>query len=194
MSTPAKRALFTTPSRSTKRRKTMAKRGAGRFLIPRSLVPETKFHSDGVLGTSTTNYAYQSIPISILSGSGTNARVGAKIRILRMRVMYDFSQISLTEAVRISVVIPKDPSTTPALGNAITPWDTNSFTVLFDRLLGDDTALVSGTFDVKGPLNVDYASTGNTCLRNNVYVYVQSAGQAAAMRLKVTVATWYTDN
>lgn len=191
----AKRALFTTPSRSTSKRRRITPQSRTVMRVPRALLPETKqFRSTGLIIPSTTDSAYHSIYAAMAQAVGGNQFVGSKFRMLRLRVMYDLSQLSLTEGLRISVVIPKNPSTTPSLSSAVDPWDTQQYTVLFDRLLGDDTSLVTGTFDVKGPITLEGDTSGVTCLRNNVYVFFYSAGNGAAIANRFEYAMWFTDN
>lgn len=189
----AKRALFTTPSRSTPKRRRITPQTRQVMRIPRSLLPETKQFIRSIL-TGTTNTAYSSIYQDMSQGDDGTQFVGTKFRMLRLRVMYDFSQLSLTEGVRMSVVIPKNPSVVPSLLSAITPWDTQQYTVLFDRIVGDDTSLVTGTFDVKGPITLEGDSSGFTPLRNNVIVYFQSASSGANLASKVNYQMWFTDN
>ncbi|CAN8138887.1 hypothetical protein THIOSC15_1210002 [uncultured Thiomicrorhabdus sp.] len=109
--------------------------------------------------------------------------------------MYDFSQLTLSEGVRISVVIPKDPSIAPVITDHIDPWDTQTRTVIFDRILGDSAELLAGTFDVLGPINLEGDSTGTSPLRNNVHIYVHSAanGTNLASSNNISYSMWFTD-
>lgn len=188
----AKRALFTTPSSRTKRRKATP-RSKPRMSIPRSLLPETKQFSGAASVVLNTNVTCQQLTAAMTQGDRGDEFSGSKWRMLRMRIFYDFSQLSLTEGVRMSVVIPKDPNVTPSLTSAIAQWDTRSTTVLFDRLVGDDTALVTGTFDVVGPINVELNQGGTGALRNNIWIYFHSANSGTAMSSKNTFSVWYTD-
>jgi len=194
MSPTAKRALFQTPSRSSKRTKTMtARRGATR--IPKSLMPEMKQTVAATLTTNTSNYAYSSIPLDLAQGDTSKNFDGAKFRIARIRVMYDFLGVTgfLAEGVRVSVIIPKDPTFIP-VGPVTThsPWGTDEYTVLYDALLPADSATSAGTFDVTGPINCEMNSTGTASLRNNVYVFVQSVGNGSSLKSDFSYSVWFT--
>lgn len=193
MSTPtAKRSLFQTPTRAAKRRKASAKKPSMR--IPRSLLPETKQYLQSSLTNATTNAAYSFIPIDMTQGVQSTQFLGSKFRISRIRVFYDVdSSITLTKGVRISVLMNKDPSSTPSLSSELIPWDTTSNTVVHDMFLPNDPGLRTGTFDVVGPFNVEMSTTGSNCQRNNLTVWIQSAGVGAALRTQVSYAVWYTD-
>jgi len=194
MSPTAKRALFQTPSRSSKRTKTMTTRRAA-TRIPKSLMPEMKQKVALVLTNSTTNYAYSSIPIDLNQGDAGSEFIGTKFRIARIRVMYDFSGLigTLTEAVRISVIIPKDPSVAPVgTVSSKVPWDNLEQTVLHSMLLPPDLSTSAGTFDVTGPINVEMSHSGGIALRNNVHIIVQSVNQGIALKSDVSYAVWFT--
>lgn len=190
---PTKRQLFTTPTRSVRRRTKAKPRTVTR--IPRSMKPETKQYISGANFTNTTNEAYVSVPDAIQQGDNDNQFVGTKLRVLRLRVYYDFSQLSLTDAVRISVIIPKDPTATPSLLYNVDPWPNNAYTVLHDMLLPDDPSVLAGTFDITGPINVQYSSGGITPLKNNIYIYLHSASNGASLAnlSAVKYSLWYSD-
>lgn len=194
-STTVKRSLFQTPTRASKRSKTSKSSTKSTTMkIPRSLMPETKQYVSSILSSATTNYAYASIPSSISQGDDGNDFIGSKFRISRIRVNYDFSQLSLTSGVRVSVVIPKDPSTYPILTSTIQQWDTQTYTVLHDMILPDSPDTATGTFDVTGPINVHMSSAGSTPLRNNVYLFVYSTGNGSALQTDFSYSVWFTDN
>lgn len=142
---------------------------------------------------ANTNDCYSSIYTYMQQGDAGEHFSGSKFRMLRLRVMYDFSQITITSAVRMSVVIPKDPSTAPVLASAVNGWDTQQYTVLFDRIVGDAAELLAGTFDVTGPITLEGTNDGITPLRNNVHVYFHSSGNGGAMGIKASIAVWFTD-
>lgn len=192
----AKRALFTTPSRASKRRRTAAPRRQKPMRIPKALLPEMKQYTKSSLSASSTSYAYSSIPSDMGQGDDGDDFIGSNFRIARIRVYYDFSQISLTSGVRMALVIPKDPSTTSvnAILSTTTPVDKTNFTILFDRLLPDSVDVAAGYFDWSGPLNVEMNKTGTTTLRNNVHLHVYASGVGASMANAFAYAVWFTDN
>lgn len=189
----AKRSLFQTPTRVTKRRRSPSKKSVS-MRVPKSLLPETKNFIQDSLTNNSTSYAYSSVPSDMGQGDGGNQFIGQKFRMLRLRVNYDFTQLTITEAVRVSIVMPKDPSTIPTLTASLAQWDTSNFTVLHDLLLPDAAEVAAGTFDVTGPLNVEMNSSGTTPLRNNIYIYVHTAGLGATIRFNFGYQIWYTDS
>jgi len=191
MSPSVKRALFQTPTRRSKRVKTSTSMKTV-MKVPKSMIPETKQYIASALAFSSSNYSYSSIPTDMSQGDSSEQFIGSKFRLMRLRVNYDWSALTLIEAVRISVVIPKDPTTAPVLSSASRQWDTTAFTVLHDMLLPKDPAVAAGTFDVTGPINCEMNSTGTSPLRNNVYIYVHSGTNGAALATDVTYSCWFT--
>jgi len=194
MSPTAKRALFQTPTRSNKRSRTMKARGmaVGSSKIPKALLPETKQYLAASLSTSGFSDAYSPIPEQMTQGDSGSEFLGSKFRVMRLRVNYDWSAISLSGAVRLSVVIPKDPTTNPALTSSRQQWDTNTYTVLHDMLIPPDSSLTAGTFDVKGPINVEMDATGSAPRRNNICIYVFNTGNGAALASDISYSCWFT--
>lgn len=193
----ARRALFVTPVRPTKRRRLAPpRRRRPPPRIPKSMLPEMKNFRSGTLSTSGSNYAYSSISNTIVQGDDGNDYIGSKYRMHRIRVMYDYSQLSLTSAVRLMLVITKDPSTTPTaiLSSATTPVDPHSYTVLHDMLLPDSPDALAGTFDWTGPLNVEMSQIGGTVLRNNVWLLAYSTSNGTNISSKTSFSVWFTDN
>lgn len=191
MPLPVKRSLFQTPQRVTKRRRTTKR--TQRMKIPKFLLPETKQYIQSALTLSNASAAFSNICTDITQGNDADQFIGSKYRITRLRVNYDFSQVSLSEAVRISVLIPKNASSIPVLFSARDQWDTNLYTVLHDMILPDSPDTASGTFDVTGPINVEMDNDGTTPVRNSVYVYVYSAGNGLVLRADFSYAFWFTD-
>lgn len=189
----AKRALFQTPTRSSKRRKTSSKKPTMR--IPKSLLPETKQYVRNSLTSSTTNEGYSSIAKDMSQGSTGDDFIGSKFRVQRIRVNYDIqSSVTLTEGVRITVLIPKRAGFPPVLSpRANSQWDTHVFTVLHDLLLPDDPSTRTGTFDVVGPINVETNSADSIVMRNDIHILAHSAGAGADLASTISYAVWYTD-
>lgn len=191
---PVRRALFQTPQRPTKRRRMTKKKAPMR--IPKSMLPEMKQYTTTGLSAST-NYAYLSLYGSMTQGDGSDQFVGSKFTLKRFRFMYDYSDLSatLTEGVRISVVIPKDPSITPTITDHIDPWDTQNYTVLYDSVLPKDPSCLAGTFDVTGPIHMQGSSGGTSPLRNAVHLYVHSAGLGSTLASpsRCSSSVWFTD-
>jgi len=194
MSPTAKRALFQTPTRSNKRSKTLKARGmaVGSSKIPRSLLPETKQHIGINLSTALTNSAYTALAEDMTQGTASDDFVGSKFRMMRLRVNYDWGDLTLTDAVRLSVVIPKDPTTNPGIASAIAHWDTNTYTVLHDMLLPRDESLSAGTFDIKGPVNIEMNTAGTAVLRNNIHIYAYSTGNGSGLASDISYSLWFT--
>lgn len=206
MSSPS---LYDTPARPRKRARTttLAPRrlfgsvSRPRYRIPRSLLPEMKQFVKTQLFGANADEAYSSIPLDLTQGDDGNQFVGTKIRIKRLRVMYDFTGYSTptTTAIRISVVIPKDVNFPPAAGtivsNRYTPINTHDYTVLHDRLVplasGDYRV---GQFDVTMNLPVEFSLGGTSVRKNDLIVIAYSPGNGTAARAIMGYAVWYTDS
>lgn len=187
----AKRSLFNTPSRATKRRKAS---NATAMRIPRSLMPETRQFTQSATTGSFASYTSSVIPQDMMQGDGGSQFTGSKFRMTRLRVHYDYSNLTLTSGVRIIVYIPKDPSGGPLpIVNSTTPINTRQTTVLYDRLLPDDPSMLAGTFDVMGPINVEMNEAGTAALKNNITLVVLSNGSGPALRNATSYAVWFTD-
>jgi len=183
-----KRRLFGTPG-TPKRRKTTAKVVAR---IPKALLPEMKQFIVGNLSSDDgTSRAWSSIPVDMSQGDASSQFDGSRFRIAKIRVYYNYTQISLTDAIRLSVVIPKDVSATPST-TGDNPWDTNINTVLYDKFVSHDLLNQAGYFDVTGPINVDMSTTGTSCLRNAVHIHVSSTSKGNNMRFNTAYAVWFT--
>lgn len=191
----AKRALFTTPARPTKRRRAPQRTRKAPMRVPKYLLPETKQFVQTAALTSTTDYAYQFVPEAMTQGDSGAEFIGSKFRMKRMRFFYDFTQLTLTDAVRITVIIPKFPGTVNAPTSSVMPHNTNGVAVLFDRLLPDAQECLAGTFDIVGPVNVEMDNTGAVTVRNQIQIYVYSTGQGANLAPISTFryCIWYTD-
>jgi hypothetical protein len=124
-------------------------------------------------------------------GDSAGEFIGAKFRLTRLRVYYDLSHISFSRGIRISVLIPKKAGTTPP-GFTIDSWDTNLFTVLYDMLLPNDPSVLSGTFDVTGPINIELDGAGVNILRNDILI-VFTSSNGATVQSNVSYTVWYTD-
>lgn len=164
--------------------------------IPRSLLPELKQFARAGLANTTTNYAWASIYTDMIQGDASNQFLGRGFRLKRLRIFYDYSQLALSEGVRISVVIPKATfGAVVPLVNHIDPYNPNQSTVLFDRILPDAAEVLAGTFDVIGPINVEGDTTGVNVRRNDVQIYVHSASNGTNIGSTVNIAyqMWYTD-
>jgi len=175
--TPARRRLFSTPASSAKRRRVMTQ-----TKIPKSLQPELKqFVSDFAgFSTSGTNTAVSSIPIIMSQGDGGNQFIGSKFRIMRVRVYFDYSDVTTTSGIRLSLGIPKDPSDsvildTTAAGTLI-PHNMRSVTMLKEMFLKTDGSNLNGYMEWNGPLNVEMNSGGTSPLKNNLICQINSAG------------------
>lgn len=188
-----KRTLAYTPYRRTKRRRMMPRRRAPR--VPRRILPEVKFLGSQSSWTTGTNDAYVSMPLAMTQGSGDYQFVGSHFRMLRARLTYDFSQLTLTDAVRVICVIPKDPSNAPALTTNTGHLDHSVYTVLYDAFLPVDPSTLVGQVDIKGPINVHMNQSGGTCYKNNIYwyLYSQSSGSLIGASNTARWAIWFTD-
>lgn len=188
---PVKRSLFQTPSRPSKRSRgaKTPRRNSQVMRVPAYLKPETKQFKQTALATSLAPVYYTSIATSMTQGDASNEFIGAKFRMTRLRVYYDYSGLTLTRGIRISVIIPKRTLTFSTVYTE--PWDTTDCTVLYDMLLPNDPSVLAGTFDVPGPVNVHMDPTGTTVEKNDVIILINSDNASA--RTQTTYTMWYTD-
>jgi len=192
MSPTAKRALFQSPVRRSKRAKTSTTMKTA-MRVPKSMQPEMKHFLTNALQVGVGDVAQASIPLQMSQGDDSTQFDGSKFRIARIRVNYDWSDLTLTEGVRLSVVIPKNVASGPGpLTAAKNQWDTSEYTILYDMLLPPDLATSAGTFDVTGPINVQMTADGTSVIRNNVYIYAHSAANGANLFPRISYSCWFT--
>ena len=177
----ARRRLFPTPASSVKRRRVMTQ-----TRIPRSLQPEIKQFVNAItMGTVGANTATLSIPIYMNQGNDGDEFLGSKFRILRVRVFFDYTDVTTTSGIRMALGIPKDPSATTVLTNAsdgtVVPHNMRQVTMLKEMFLKTDGSNLNGYMEWLGPLNVEMNDTGNTPLKNNLILQVNSIGVGALL-------------
>lgn len=195
MSSARRTLLFDTPARPFKRarRSSKAKPKATAMTIPRSLLPETKQFTKSALTSSLTSNAYSTIGADITQGDSSAQIIGSKFRIKRLRVMYNFN--SVTQPSRIVVYISKRPSQSPSVvNNMTTALDTNLYTVLYERLIPDDSAYQVGTFDVPMNLQVELDVNGAVVYKNDIRICVYSLSNGTNVQSNCGYSIWYTDN
>ena len=180
--TPARRRLFTSPASSTKRRRVMTQ-----TRMPKALMPEIKqYTSTGVnLLTTGLNTAYRSIPVLMSQGNDGEQFSGSKFRILRVRVYFDYSDVTTTSGVRLSLGIPKDPSdlTILSTGTAGTmlPHNMRRVTMLKETFLKTDGSNLNGYMEWVGPLNVEMSDDGTVPLKNNLILQINAEGVSGSL-------------
>ena len=179
-STPARRRLFSSPASTPKRRKVMTQ-----TTIPRALQPEVKQYVNAVtMSLATADCAIMSIPSYMNQGNDGDEFVGSKFRILRVRVYFDYSDVTTTSGIRLALGIPKDPSTTTILSTSdvtVTPANMRRTTILKEMFLKTDGSNLNGYMEWKGPLNVEMNDTGTTPLKNNLILQINSDGVGASV-------------
>jgi hypothetical protein len=154
--------------------------------LPRSIIPETKFH-DTQITTVSSNFMTASIVPP--QGQDGDQFIGSQLRCKSL----DFSWWATTStqdvSVRISVLIPKDPSVTPVFLPAQSRYDHHDFTIVHDVLFStQDTRCQRITL----PLNaiVRFNKTGTAVTQNDIFIAVNCTGnltQTSECRL------YYTD-
>ena len=181
--TPARRRLFTSPASAAKRRRVMTQTS-----IPKSLQPELKqfVTSTGLIATST-NAAVLSIPTSMSQGNDGDQFDGSKFRITRVRVFFDYSDVTTTSGIRLALGIPKDPSSTTILdvgtSGTVIPHNMRQVTMLKQMFLKTDGSNLNGYMEWNGPLNIEMNDTGNSVLKNNLTLQINSDGVANDLSL-----------
>jgi len=178
-STPARRRLFTTPTSTVKRRKVMTQ-----TRIPKALQPELKqYVSSANMSTSGLNSAYFSICGIMNQGDDGNDFLGSKMRILRVRVFFDYSDVATTSGIRLSLGVPKDPSdiliTDTGTSGTVVPHNMRTVTMLKEMFLKTDGSNLNGYMEWNGPLNCEFVAAGSTPVKNNLILQINSDGVAS---------------
>jgi len=178
--TPARRRLFASPSPAAKRRRVMTQ-----TRLVKLQQPELKqFVSSANLDTHVNgNAAHASIPDIMSQGNDGDQFVGSKYRILRVRIYFDYTDVTLTSGLRLALGIPKNPASTTILDTSaqgtVIPHNMREVTILKEMFLKTDGSNLNGYMEWNGPLNVEMNSVGNVALRNNLILQINADGQAA---------------
>jgi len=180
--TPNRYSSMSNP-RSTKRRRVMTQ-----TKLPKALMPEMKQFVSSVSLTTGANTAYAVIPTLMASGTDGTQFVGSKFRIMRVRVYYDYTDVTITKGVRMVFGIPKDPSSAPLIStatstNSILPINLRGGTLLKEKFLKTDNSDLNGYFEWSGPLNVEMSESGTFVFKNALIFQVNSDGVGAALAL-----------
>jgi len=179
--TPARRRLFTSPASAAKRRRVMTQ-----TRIPKAMQPELKqWVSFQNLNVSGVNAAFMSIPLFMNQGDDGDDFLGSKFRILRVRVYFDYTDVTTTSGIRLSLGIPKDPGNTTItdIGTAGTliPHNYRQVTMLKEMFLKTDGSNLNGYMEWSGPLNVEMNSAGSSPLKNNLTLQINSDGVSSSI-------------
>jgi len=177
--TPARRRLFPTPASSVKRRKVMTQ-----TRIPRAMQPELKqWISSATMVLSSANSSTMSIPTFMSQGSDGDQFIGSKFRITRVRVYFDYSDVTFTSGIRLALGVPKDPSTSTILDTStvgtVIPHNMRRVSILKEMFLKTDSSNLNGYMEWNGPLNVEMNDTGTSPLKNNLILQINADGVAS---------------
>jgi len=180
-STPSRRRLFASPSTSVKRRRVMTQ-----SKIPKSMQPELKqWRSTTSLNASGLNSVVMSIPSFMTQGNDGDQFLGSKFRIARVRVFFDYSDVTTTSGIRLALGIPKDPSSQTILDTStsgtVIPHNMRTDTMLKELFLKTDGSNLNGYMEWSGPLNVEMNALGTAALKNNIILQINSDGVSASL-------------
>lgn len=162
----AKRSIvpWYAPPRKRSRRTKMPK-----LVIPKSLMPETKFTDRTSTVASSFFNAFTVLP---LQGDDGDDFIGSKINLRSLDVT---SFVSTPTNVRVSVLIPKDPSVAPTSIGPNLKYSQHDFHILYDEFF---TAPDKSGTRFKISLNgktAEWNTLGSTVLKNNIYVVTNSS-------------------
>jgi len=179
-----RRLPFTTYTPSAKRRRTTGRSTTRTLSVRRYQAPEVKQFISSTSLTSVTNGAYASLSVIMTNGDDGNDFVGSKFRILRVRIYYDYTDVTAGNPIRMALGVPKDPTTTSlltttALQGLVLPANYHNITILKEKFLKTDGSDRSGVMEWTGPLNVEMDTQGIAALRNNLIFQVNSENQGA---------------
>ena len=179
--TPTRRRSFAQSGTAAKRRRVMTQ-----TKIPKALMPELKQFVTSINLPSTVNSAQLSIPATMNQGDSGVSYDGSKFRIVRVRIYFDYSDVTTTRGIRLALGIPKDPSDTVILTNLggfsiVEPANMRQVTMLKEMFLKTDNSNLNGYMEWNGPLNVEMNAAGSTPLKNNLIFQVNSDGVGALL-------------
>ena len=144
-----------------------------------------QFRSIATLATSGVNAAFLSIPTAMNQGDGGDNFDGSKFRIMRVRVYFDYSDVTTTSGIRLALGIPKDPGSSTILdvgtSGTIVPANMREVTMLKEMFLKTDGSNLNGYMEWNGPLNVEMNSAGSVPLKNNLILQINSDAVAASI-------------
>jgi len=190
-STPARRRLFTSPASAAKRRRVTTQ-----TRIPKSMQPELKqWVSVSALTTVGANSAVMTIPQVMNQGNDGDQFLGSKFRINRVRVYFDYTDVTTTSGIRLALGIPKDISDNAIMdvgtSGTVIPLNMRRTTLLKEMFLKTDGSNLNGYMEWLGPLNIELSDDGNTTLKNQLILQINSdavgATIASAARTRVEV-------
>ena len=174
--TPARRRTYSQSGAAAKRRRVMTQ-----TRIPKALMPELKQWVSAVALDATINDARMSIPSFMQQGNDGDQFLGSKFRITRVRVYFDYSDVTFTTGIRMALGIPKDPTDTTILSNVtgfstVVPANMRQVTMLKEMFLKTDGSNLNGYMEWSGPLNIEMNEGGTAPLKNNLILQINSDG------------------
>ena len=181
-----RRLPLTTYQPVAKRQRTMVKRTTRTLPLKRNPTPEIKQWISAVNLTTTLNGAYVTIPTAMSQGDDGNDFIGSKFRVLRVRIYYDYSTVTVTDSIRMVLGVPKDPSQTAILTTTtgqsqVLPANYFATTILKEKYLKTDGSDHAGYMEWTGPLNVEMNEGGTIPLKNSLIFQVNSSGQGSLL-------------
>jgi len=179
-----------------KRQRTLVRRPTRTLPVRRFAKPEIKQWISVAPLTDVINGAYVSIPVAMAQGDDGNDFLGAKFRILRVRIYYDYTTTTPTESIRMGLGVPKNPDTAELFPvttgqSQVVPTSYFEYTMLKEKYLKTDGSDYAGMMEWTGPLNVEMNQQGTSPVRNNLLFQVNSPNEgtrlAASNRTRIEV-------
>lgn len=161
-----------------------------RAMLPRSLIPETKWKD--YAASSGVATAFLSLPTSnIAQGDDYNERIGKKVTLKSL----DCSVYCAAQAFRVTVLIPKNPTFNPTglggLSGFTGRYSHNDFWIIADHLVSADQSMKRLIVPLKDRVRHYGSSTSSTDVdMNNVIVAVNVANSANVV---MGARLYYTD-
>jgi len=179
--TPARRRLFTSPASAAKRRRVTTQ-----TRLPKSMQPELKQWVSAVSLTSVgANTATMIIPQAMNQGNDGDQFLGSKFRIMRVRVYFDYTDVTTTSGIRLALGMPKDINDNVIMdtgtSGTVIPLNMRRTTLLKEMFLKTDGSNLNGYMEWLGPLNIEMSDDGNSTLKNNLIVQINSDAVGATI-------------
>jgi hypothetical protein len=175
VTTVPKRSMQFALGPSKRRRVTKSTMRVPLSALPRSVIPETKFH-DTTIVTVASNFMTASIVPP--QGQDGDQFIGSQLRCKSLDFSWWTNTATPDASVRISVLIPKDPSITPVFLPAQSRYDHHDFTVVHDVFFSTQDTRCQR---ISLPINaiVRFNKLGTTITQNDIFIAVNSTANLA---------------
>ena len=164
----------------------MVKRSATTMVKRRKYaIPELMFHDTN----GNTTFTFASLQLSPSQGVDGNQFVGSSLNLKGVDISVYNSLSAGGNAMRVTLLAPKDPSVVPTALNTENRYSERDFTVYYDEFV-PSTASNGVRFKRNLTGKMKYNSLGTTVLENNLYLVVNTN---TTTNIRSSCRLYYTD-